>query len=72
MKLSQDAINNSNTPKKNSLRKTKFTNASAPEVEEGNQGKIVAIDMRAFELAKDAMTASNLLLQDARGQWDGT
>jgi hypothetical protein len=32
-----------------------------PQVEEGNHGKIVAIDIEtgAFELAKDTMTASN-------------
>jgi hypothetical protein len=36
-----------------------------PKVEEGNRGKIVAIDIEigAFELAKDAMTASRLLLE---------
>jgi hypothetical protein len=32
-----------------------------PQVEEGNHGKIVAIDIEtgAFELAKDTMTASD-------------
>ncbi len=36
-----------------------------PEVEEGNHGKIVAIDIEtgAFELAKDTMTASDRLLE---------
>jgi hypothetical protein len=36
-----------------------------PKIEEGNQGKIVAIDIEtgAFELAKDAMTASKRLLE---------
>ncbi len=36
-----------------------------PQVEEGNYGKIVAIDIetRAFELAKDTMTASDRLLE---------
>ena len=35
-----------------------------PQVEEGNHGKIVAIDIEtgAFELAKDTMTASDRLL----------
>ncbi len=35
-----------------------------PQVEEGNYGKIVAIDIEtgAFELAKDTMTASDRLL----------
>jgi hypothetical protein len=36
-----------------------------PQVEEGNHGKIVAIDIEtgAFELAKDTMTASDRLLE---------
>jgi hypothetical protein len=36
-----------------------------PQVEEGNHGKIVAIDIEtgAFELAKDTMTASDKLLE---------
>jgi hypothetical protein len=36
-----------------------------PQVEEGNHGKIVAIDLdtEAFELAKDTMTASDRLLE---------
>jgi hypothetical protein len=36
-----------------------------PLVEEGNHGKIVAIDIEtgAFELAKDTMTASDRLLE---------
>lgn len=36
-----------------------------PKVEEGNQGKIVAIDIEtgAYELAKDAMSASKQLLE---------
>ena len=36
-----------------------------PQVEEGNRGKIVAIDIEtgAFELAKDAMAASRQLLK---------
>ena len=36
-----------------------------PQVEEGNRGKIVAIDIdtAAFELAKDTMTASDRLLE---------
>ena len=36
-----------------------------PQVEEGNYGKIVAIDIEtgAFELAKDTMTASDKLLE---------
>jgi hypothetical protein len=36
-----------------------------PQVEEGNHGKIVAIDIDtgAFELAKDTMTASDKLLE---------
>ncbi|MDB9433064.1 hypothetical protein [Microcystis aeruginosa] len=36
-----------------------------PQVEEGNYGKIVAIDIEtgAFELAKDTMTASDRLLE---------
>jgi hypothetical protein len=36
-----------------------------PQVEEGNQGKIVAIDIEtgAFELAKDTMIASDKLLE---------
>jgi hypothetical protein len=36
-----------------------------PQVEEGNRGKIVAIDIEtgAFELAKDTMIASDLLLE---------
>jgi hypothetical protein len=36
-----------------------------PQVEEGNRGKIVAIDIEtgAFELAKDTMTASDRLLE---------
>jgi hypothetical protein len=36
-----------------------------PQVEEGNHGKIVAIDIEtgAFELAKDTVTASNRLLE---------
>ena len=36
-----------------------------PQVEEGNQGRIVAIDIEtgAFELAKDTMTASDRLLE---------
>lgn len=35
-----------------------------PQVEEGNHGKIVAIDIEtgAFELAKDSLTASDQLL----------
>lgn len=35
-----------------------------PQVEEGNQGKIVAIDIEtgAFEVAKDLLTASDRLL----------
>lgn len=35
-----------------------------PQVEEGNQGKVVAIDIEtgAFEVAEDAMTASDRLL----------
>jgi hypothetical protein len=35
-----------------------------PQVEEGNHGKIVAIDIEtgAFELAKDSLTASDRLL----------
>jgi hypothetical protein len=35
-----------------------------PQVEEGNHGRIVAIDIEsgAFELAKDTMTASDRLL----------
>ena len=38
-----------------------------PKVEEGNRGKIVAIDIETgtFELAKDAMTASKQLLEKA-------
>ncbi|MEN9566208.1 MAG: hypothetical protein RLZZ69_1404 [Cyanobacteriota bacterium] len=36
-----------------------------PQVEEGNHGKIVAIDIETgmFELAKDTITASNRLLE---------
>ncbi len=36
-----------------------------PKVEEGNHGKIVAIDIetKAFELANDTMTASDRLLE---------
>ena len=36
-----------------------------PQVEEGNHGKIVAIDIEteAFELANDTMTASDRLLE---------
>jgi hypothetical protein len=36
-----------------------------PQVEQGNHGKIVAIDIEtgAFELAKDTITASDRLLQ---------
>jgi hypothetical protein len=36
-----------------------------PQVEEGNHGKIVAIDIDsgAFELAKDTVTASDRLLE---------
>ncbi|MCZ8068316.1 MAG: hypothetical protein ACK5QJ_03150 [Microcystis sp.] len=36
-----------------------------PQVEEGNHGKIVAIDIEtgAFELANDTITASNRLLE---------
>jgi hypothetical protein len=36
-----------------------------PQVEEGNHGKIVAIDIEtgAFELAKDTITASDRLLE---------
>ncbi|WP_253256931.1 hypothetical protein [Microcystis aeruginosa] len=36
-----------------------------PQVEEGNYGKIVAIDIEtgAFELAKDTMNASDRLLE---------
>jgi hypothetical protein len=36
-----------------------------PQVEEGNRGKIVAIDLDtgAFELAKDTMIASDRLLE---------
>jgi hypothetical protein len=36
-----------------------------PQVEEGNYGKIVAIDIEtgAFELAKDTITASDQLLE---------
>ena len=36
-----------------------------PQVEEGNYGKIVAIDIEtgAFELARDTMTASDKLLE---------
>jgi hypothetical protein len=36
-----------------------------PQVEQGNYGKIVAIDIEtgAFELAKDTMTASDRLLK---------
>jgi hypothetical protein len=36
-----------------------------PQVEEGNHGKIVAINIEtgAFELAKDTMTASDRLLE---------
>jgi hypothetical protein len=36
-----------------------------PQVEEGNHGKIVAIDIetKAFELANDTMTASDRLLE---------
>jgi hypothetical protein len=36
-----------------------------PQVEEGNNGKIVAINIEtgAFELAKDTMTASDKLLE---------
>ncbi len=36
-----------------------------PQVEEGNQGQIVAIDIEtgAFELAKDTITASDRLLE---------
>jgi hypothetical protein len=36
-----------------------------PQVEEGNHGKIVAIDIEtgAFELARDTMTASDRLLE---------
>jgi hypothetical protein len=36
-----------------------------PQVEEGNHGKIVAIDIEtgSFELAKDTMTASDRLLE---------
>jgi hypothetical protein len=36
-----------------------------PQVESGNHGKIVAIDIEtgAFELAKDTMTASDRLLE---------
>jgi hypothetical protein len=36
-----------------------------PQVEEGNHGKIVAIDIEtaAFELAKDTMIASDKLLE---------
>jgi hypothetical protein len=36
-----------------------------PQVERGNHGKIVAIDIEtgAFELAKDTMTASDRLLE---------
>ena len=36
-----------------------------PQVEEGNHGKIVAIDIEtgAFELAKDTMIASDRLLE---------
>jgi len=36
-----------------------------PEVEEGNYGKIVAIDLEtgAFELADDTMTASDRLME---------
>jgi hypothetical protein len=36
-----------------------------PQVEEGNYGKIVAVDIEtgAFELAKDTMTASDRLLE---------
>ena len=36
-----------------------------PQVEEGNYGRIVAIDIEtgAFELAKDTMTASDKLLE---------
>ena len=36
-----------------------------PQVEEGNYGKIIAIDIEtgAFELAKDTMTASDRLLE---------
>lgn len=36
-----------------------------PQVEEGNFGKIVAIDIdtEAFELAKDTITASDRLLE---------
>lgn len=42
-----------------------------PQVEEGNQGKVVAIDIEtgAFEVAEDAITASDRLLardQDAQ------
>jgi hypothetical protein len=36
-----------------------------PQIEEGNHGKIVAIDIETgvFELAKDTMTASDRLLE---------
>jgi hypothetical protein len=36
-----------------------------PQVEEGNHGKIIAIDIEteAFELAKDTITASDRLLE---------
>jgi hypothetical protein len=36
-----------------------------PQVEQGNHGKIVAVDIEtgAFELAKDAITASDRLLE---------
>lgn len=36
-----------------------------PQVEEGNRGKIVAIDIEtgAFEVAKDSLTASDRLLE---------
>lgn len=36
------------------------------QVEEGNHGKIVAIDIEtgAFEIAKDSLTASDQLLED--------
>jgi hypothetical protein len=36
-----------------------------PQVEQGNHGKIIAIDIEtgAFELAKDTITASDRLLQ---------
>jgi len=41
-----------------------YTTQVCPQVEEGNHGKIVAIDIEtgAFEVAKDSLTASDLLL----------